>query len=86
MANLYPPADEAPLKRDKVAQNWRDHCAKIKKAQDARNPNEPEPGFKYLGWPWPEAWGAPIERYVSKKDNPTPQGRPWEKLWFALGS
>ena len=83
--NLYPSQDEGRIKRDGAAQDWRDHCAKVDKLMAERNPDEPEPGFKYMGWPWPEKWGNPVERYVSKKDNPTPLGRPWEQLFFPGG-
>ncbi len=50
----------ARLKRDHAADEWRDHCEKMKKFQDALDPTEAELGYKHKTWQVPHAHSTPF--------------------------
>jgi len=66
------------MSRDVPVNDWEAFAGPKRKANDERNPDEPEPGVKYLLWRWPTEWGNPIERFPSR----SPWGRPCETLVF----
>jgi hypothetical protein len=62
---------------------WEPFVKENNKANDERKADEPEPGYKHMGWKWPKEWGNPVDQWLCPTSCLSMWGRPYEVLVFA---